>query len=79
VGGDINILSRTNNTAYQAFHPFTQEPVQGVHWDYGANFGKVTGVNSYQQARLFNFSVGSVLLQQKLPEDRVIRLPHHGG
>lgn len=58
VGGDIAILTRVNNTAYQAFNPFTQTPVQGVNWDYGRTFGEATSSVSYQPTRTFSFSVG---------------------
>ena len=59
VNGDINIASRTNDTTYKAFNPFAEQPVQGPgqHWDYGKAFGEVTGVNSYQPARQFSFSM----------------------
>jgi hypothetical protein len=56
--GDINVDTRFNNTAYQAFNPFTTTPVQGVHWDYGQSFGEPQAFDDYQQARLFSFSAG---------------------
>jgi hypothetical protein len=52
------IFSRTNNTAYPAFNPFTETPVLGVHYDLGPDFGKPTAVGDYQAPREFNFSVG---------------------
>jgi hypothetical protein len=58
VSGDIGILTRVNNTSYQAFNPFTTQPVQGVNWDYGATFAQATGVGDYQVARTFSFSAG---------------------
>jgi hypothetical protein len=56
--GDIGINTRLNNSAYQAFNPFTTTPVQGVHWDYSPTFGQPQNFDDYQPARLFSFSVG---------------------
>ena len=56
--GDIAINTRFNNSAYQAFNPFTTTPVQGVHWDYSPTFGQPANFDDYQPARLFSFSVG---------------------
>jgi len=56
--GDINILTRFNNTTYQAFNPFTTTPVQGVHWDYSPTFGQPAAFDDYQVARTFSFSAG---------------------
>ena len=56
--GDIGIDTRLNNTAYQAFNPFTTAPVKGTHWDYSPTFGQPQAFDDYQAARLFSFSVG---------------------
>jgi hypothetical protein len=56
--GDINILTRNNNTAYAAFNPFTTTPVQGTHWDFGPNFGEPQAFDDYQDSRQFSFSAG---------------------
>jgi hypothetical protein len=56
--GDIGINTRFNNTAYQAFNPFTTVPVQGVNWDYSPTFGQPQAFDDYQPARLFSFSAG---------------------
>jgi len=58
VAGDIGISTNYNNKAYKTFNPFTTQPVQGVNWDYGSAFGQPQSPTDYQQARLFNFSVG---------------------
>jgi outer membrane receptor for ferrienterochelin and colicin len=55
---DETIFSRTNNTAYPAFNPFTEVPQRGLHYDLGPDFGKPTGVSDYQAPREFSFSVG---------------------
>ena len=56
--GDINVNTRFNNTAYQAFNPFTTSPVRGVNWDYSPTFGQPAAFDDYQPARQFSFSVG---------------------
>ncbi|HEY3120618.1 MAG TPA: hypothetical protein VGL15_08345, partial [Vicinamibacteria bacterium] len=56
--GDIQINTRFNNTAYQAFNPFTTAPVQGVNWDYSPTFGQPQAFDDYQPARVFSFSAG---------------------
>ncbi|MGH9456912.1 MAG: TonB-dependent receptor [Thermoanaerobaculia bacterium] len=40
------------------FNPFTDTPVEGVHWVKGPDFGKPTSAGSYQDARSYRFSVG---------------------
>jgi hypothetical protein len=48
----------------QPFNPFTETPVQGVHWDYARNedgslaFGQARNYLDYQQGRTFRFSAG---------------------
>lgn len=43
---------------FERFNPFTETPVQGVHWDYGPQFGKATGAAAYTLPRTFQFAVG---------------------
>lgn len=57
-GFNTTILRRDNDTRFAAFNPFTETPVQGVHWDFGPEYGDVTGPGSYQNPREFSFSVG---------------------
>lgn len=52
------INDRTRTTTLQPFNPFTDTPVEGVHWAKGAAFGKPTNEDDYQQPRTFRFSVG---------------------
>jgi Carboxypeptidase regulatory-like domain/TonB-dependent Receptor Plug Domain/TonB dependent receptor len=56
--GDINIDTRFNDAAFQAFNPFTTTPVRGVHWDYSPTFGQPLAFDDYQAARQFSFSAG---------------------
>jgi hypothetical protein len=52
-------VNTANNTAsLQRFNPFTQTPVEGVHWAKGTSFGKPTRAADYQDPRTFRFSVG---------------------
>ena len=40
------------------FNPFTETPVEGVHWRKGATFGQPLNENDFQTPRTFRFSVG---------------------
>ncbi|HUO86587.1 MAG TPA: TonB-dependent receptor, partial [Thermoanaerobaculia bacterium] len=44
--------------ALAPFNPFTTQPVEGVHWEKGANFGKPLTEGQLQPTRLWRFSVG---------------------
>ncbi|MGV8039975.1 MAG: TonB-dependent receptor domain-containing protein [Thermoanaerobaculaceae bacterium] len=61
--GVINVDTTVeDNTTHpdelQAFNPFTEKPVEGVHWRKGADFGKPLAPADYQLPRTFRFSVG---------------------
>jgi outer membrane receptor protein involved in Fe transport len=43
---------------YQAFNPFTTVPVQGVHWNYGPNFGTALNRFAYTTPRMFRINFG---------------------
>jgi outer membrane receptor protein involved in Fe transport len=43
---------------FETFDPFTETPQQGVHWDYGDQFGEATGAAAYTLPRTFQFAVG---------------------
>ena len=53
-----SVLTRNDNTAYVAFNPFTDEPVRGVNYQFGPDFGTPTTPSDYQPPREFSFSVG---------------------
>ena len=55
---NLAVQDATNTAGLQRFNPFTQTPVEGVHWRKGPNFGKPTNELHYQQPRTFRFSVG---------------------
>jgi hypothetical protein len=56
--GNETMLTRTNNSAYQLFNPFTTTPVQGVNYDFGPLYMQPTGTGDYQGPREFSFSIG---------------------
>ena len=41
-----------------AFDPFTEDPVQGVNWEFGPNWGEASLAGDYQQPRTVRFSFG---------------------
>jgi len=55
---NASVLDATVAAGYQNFDPFTETPVEGVHWDFGPNFGQPLTENSFQPPRTFRFSVG---------------------
>ncbi|MEM7351947.1 MAG: TonB-dependent receptor, partial [Acidobacteriota bacterium] len=62
-GTDINTEDNTagnscNGAPCQLFNPFTETPIEGVHWSRGTNFGQATEEDDFQQPRTFRFSVG---------------------
>jgi outer membrane receptor protein involved in Fe transport len=48
----------TNTAGLARFNPFTEQPVEGVNWRKGPNFGEPTSPFDFQQPRTFRFSVG---------------------
>ena len=62
-GSDIrtintSVLTRSNTATLQPFNPFTDTPVEGVHWRLGPTFGQATSRFAYTTPRTFRFSVG---------------------
>jgi hypothetical protein len=53
------ILTAANSPALQSFNPFTDTPVEGVHWRRGPTFGQQVSQQSWTTPRLFRFSVGA--------------------
>ncbi|MGH9458085.1 MAG: TonB-dependent receptor [Thermoanaerobaculia bacterium] len=67
LGGNTTVITRWTSltgcgpdgqTRCQAFDPFTETPVEGVHYALGENFGQPTSPSSYQNPRSYRFSVG---------------------
>ena len=52
------VQDATSTTGLQRFNPFTTQPIEGVHWRRGANFGKPTNELHYQQPRTYRLSLG---------------------
>lgn len=53
------VLTAANaGSGLSAFNPFTTQPVEGVHWRKGANFGKSTNELDLQVPRTYRVSVG---------------------
>ena len=52
---DVN--DATIDGSLQTFNPFTETPVEGVHWSLGDSFGQPENENDYQAPRTFRFSV----------------------
>ncbi|MGE0454496.1 MAG: carboxypeptidase regulatory-like domain-containing protein [Vicinamibacteria bacterium] len=59
-GGCINttVLTNANTASLARFDPFTQTPVEGVHWRKGPAFGQALSRFAYQTPRTFQFSAG---------------------
>jgi hypothetical protein len=55
---NTSTLTRATRPTLQAFDPFTTQPIQGMHWDYGPQFGRPTSRLAYQTPRTFSMSVG---------------------
>jgi len=56
---NTGVLTNLNRPAlYQPFNPFTETPVQGVHWDLDPAFGSATSRFGYQLPRTFRMSFG---------------------
>lgn len=55
---DTTILSNRTDNTLARFDPFSETPVEGVHWKKGTAFGTATSRFAYQYPRSFDFSVG---------------------
>jgi len=52
------MLAPPNSTAMAPFNPFTTTPVQGVNWNYNANFGAPLNRFAFTSPRSFRLSFG---------------------
>ena len=43
------VLDATNSADFESFNPFTDTPIQGVHWDFGENFGQPVRDTDFQR------------------------------
>jgi hypothetical protein len=53
-----NFSTQNPGRSMQAFNPFTTQPVEGVHYELGPNFGRPLEAADYQLPRTFTFAVG---------------------
>ena len=58
-GTDVIDSSNSPGSGLLAFNPFTEVPIQGVHYRLSPLFGKATGPASYQTPRTFDVAVGA--------------------
>lgn len=61
VSGNETIFTTTNNPnnfPFRTFNPFTETPVERVHYMFGPDYMRPTGPNDYQTPRELSFSVG---------------------
>jgi len=58
-GINQGILTAANSPTMQAFNPFTETPVEGVHWAKRPNFATAVNQFSYTTPRVFRFSFGA--------------------
>jgi hypothetical protein len=53
-----SVFTARNDPNMQVFDPYTETPVEGVHWRKGANFGKPLAVADLQLPRTYALSLG---------------------
>ena len=58
--GEINttVITAIDDPNLELFNPFTETPVEGVHWRKGDDFGKPVARGAYTVPRTFSFDVG---------------------
>lgn len=62
IAPDTQVLTRLRTgqvSGLRAFNPFTEIPVEGMHYRLSTTFGQATGPASYQTARTFQLSLGA--------------------
>jgi outer membrane receptor protein involved in Fe transport len=64
VGGNISVFTARDDASLETFNPFTETPVEGVHYVLGDSFGEAVTPTTqatqghFQLPRVFRFSVG---------------------
>ena len=53
-----SVDTEDNTAGLARFNPFTETPVEGVHWEKGVNFGMPLDEDDFQQPRLYRVSIG---------------------
>jgi outer membrane receptor protein involved in Fe transport len=52
------VYTSKNDDSLESFNPFTETPVEGVHWARGSSWGEPQAEGDFQDPRTFRFSVG---------------------
>jgi hypothetical protein len=55
---DLTVLDPVVSARHQSFNPFAVQPVEGVNWDRGPDFGQPFSPFAYSVARALSFSAG---------------------
>lgn len=58
VSYDEEVLTNSDDPSLLAFNPFTEQPIEGVHFRRGPNFGKPDSEGDFQTPRTYRVSVG---------------------
>ena len=58
VAYDEEVLTNVDDNTIARFNPFTEDPVEGVHYVLGPNFGKPAEEDDYQTPRTYRMSLG---------------------
>jgi hypothetical protein len=64
VGGNLSVFTARDDSDLQTFNPFTETPVEGVHYVLGSNFGEASTPTTqatqghYQLPRVYRLSFG---------------------
>ena len=57
-GPNDTVLTASTDTTLLPFNPFTETPVEGVHYRLGPSYGQALSASAYQTSRTFYFSGG---------------------
>lgn len=55
---NTTVLTAVDDPGLEFFDPFTETPVEGVHWQKAEDFGQALGRGAYTLPRTFRFSIG---------------------
>jgi hypothetical protein len=58
VDTNTSVQTAVNSSSLEPFDPWTTEPVEGIHWRKGSQFGEPANEGDFQTPRTFRFSVG---------------------
>ena len=55
---DLDVFTAADDPGLEVFNPFTETPVEGVHYELSETFGQATNHEAHQLARTYRVSVG---------------------